>query len=71
MFYVTNSQTFPIFYVKNNVHMFSYIGTMWIYSMPVAATSWLRSMARGSHWTRILGLRYSGGTRQLSKMWTQ
>lgn len=51
--------------------MFSYIGTMWIYSMPVAATSWLRSMARGSHWTVILGLRYSGGTRQLSQMWTQ
>lgn len=51
--------------------MFSYVGTMWIYSMPVAAMSWLRSMAHGSHWTVILGLRYSGGTRQLSQMWTQ
>lgn len=51
--------------------MCSCAGITWTYSMPVAAMSWLRSTARGSLWTRILGLRYSGETRQLSQTWTR
>lgn len=66
----THGMSFVYFVLFKNVQCSSSVGTMWIYLMPVAAMSWLRSLAHGSHWTRILGLRYLGETRQLSQMWT-
>ena len=48
-----------------------FVDTTRAYLMPAAAMSLWRSLARGSLWSRILGLRYSGETRQMWQMWTQ